>query len=287
VDRVEADDIWFDQNVPTPVGRYLYHYTSPATAKLILDGQMLRMGPFSETNDPRETQEWFPSMSVRNGTDINHVDWLRLVREIDQSMRSRVQLSCFTEDRDSGDPQGALWNFHRGWARARMWQQYAGDHAGLCLILDRAQWKKDVDSHPGALNTDPETGFAPLLVHGPVDYEDLPVGSDGESLHYSIEEIEREGASVVASRQARENVNALFLRKNTDWKSECEFRSVAIGLTEPLFVSLVGSLRGIVVGQRCSTDLVDQARLVLASVGRESAIGRCHWQKGAPNVLPV
>jgi hypothetical protein len=49
-------------------GRYLFHYTTiEAFLGHILPTRRLRFSPFSEVNDPRESQDWFCSLAVDSG----------------------------------------------------------------------------------------------------------------------------------------------------------------------------------------------------------------------------
>lgn len=66
----------------------------------------LRMGPFCATNDPRETHEWFPSMSTDE--ELDYEDWLKLGRQIDAAMRRRVQLACSQRTANPTTPQTAF-----------------------------------------------------------------------------------------------------------------------------------------------------------------------------------
>jgi hypothetical protein len=286
---VTQRDIWFDLDGPTPLGRYLYHYTSSETAFIILSGMTIRMGPYSQTNDPREAREWFPSMSLQAGGNLDNDEWWQLCNEVDRAMRSRVHLSCFTEDYDSGDPLGAVWHFHRGWARARMWQQYAENHAGLCLILDRQKWIDQVETVCHTSNAAIEWAGGNdrwISAHGRVIYEDRPVGADAKTLHFSVEELRRVGATAAADERVRTFFDELYLRKNTDWQSEREFRSLVFGAKEPVIVPLRTALVGIVVGEHAGTALFDAATSAMASLGRADVVGRCRWRLGAPQVTP-
>lgn len=127
-----VDEFVFNGAAP---GRYLYHYTRPDTLALILDSGRIRLGSYAETNDPRERKQWLASLTADTFDDLQDGESLELVMQIDRWIRRGVRLSCFTVDYPE-PPDWAGGNFHSGWARARMWHQYAGDHTGAVLVFD-------------------------------------------------------------------------------------------------------------------------------------------------------
>jgi hypothetical protein len=146
-----------------PPSDFLYHYTRGDTLRLILDGATLRLGPYAQTNDPAENQRWFFSMSgaVTPEREDDSAYW-RDTEAADRLTRRRAKLSCLTMDRPH-DPDNGYGYFHRGWARARMWAQYAGAHSGACLVFDKAELGRAISGckPPGA-----------QLYQGMVEYED-------------------------------------------------------------------------------------------------------------------
>lgn len=164
-----------------------------------------------------------------------------------------------------------------------MWQQYADNHTGLCLVLDRQQWMQDIDSWCPAGRGHDKRELRP--VHESVLYQDRPVGWDARTLHFSVEDVRSSGVGEVASRRVKDNLASLFFQKNTDWASEREFRSLIVGATEPAFISINESLVGVVVGEQCSQKLFQTASSRLRG-SRQDAVARCHWQRGAPQLLP-
>ncbi|UFN44554.1 DUF2971 domain-containing protein [Nocardioides okcheonensis] len=269
----------FSHDGPATLDRYLYHYTNPSTAAFILESMSIRLGPLTATNDPRENREWWPSMSLEHGEPaLEESEFVGFTRQVDQAMRGSVYLACFTQDRAAEAEWNGVWNFHRGWARARMWQQYAGDHEGACLIIDRAAWTSAVD------RLDQPTVDGVRVMQGRVEYEDRALGWENPNgLNYLVSDLRRDGGRAVAGQRIRENAEQLFFRKNTDWMSEQEFRSLAIGLDGPAYISLADCLAAIVVGERSDATLQSAARSVLSD---PSLLAICRWHLGAPQALP-
>lgn len=261
-------------------GEYLYHYTSAATLAKILETGSLRMGPYSGTNDPRETAEWSPTITLDSVDDMAAPTeeiaqlWLQTrTRDI----RDGVKLACFTLDAEV-QPPGWEFPFYRGWARARMWHQYADKHTGACLVFDRAQWDQSLDALSRV------NGFA--WHQGRVEYKDAAFGEFKSSLSFSSTEL-RAGKAEERLRQIVEaHRDELFFKKNRDWESENEFRYLAISDSETEFVPITSALVGIVLGEGFPhTELC-----VLGDRLRRKGLDRVRcalltWNNGMPHLL--
>jgi hypothetical protein len=265
-------------NRPHIGGSYLYHYTSAETLAKILETKTLRMGPYSGTNDPRETSEWSPTISLDSEGDraASVEEIARLWMQI-RDIRDGVKLACFTLDAEVDQP---LWEFpfYRGWARARMWHQYANAHTGACLVFDRAQWDESLNTLSRV------NGFA--WHQGQVQYKDAAFGDFRSRLSFSSTEL-RAGKAEERLRQIVEaHRGELFFRKNRDWQSESEHRYLAISGSESELVPIDSALVGIVLGQ----DFPHTELWVLSDRLRRRDLGhvRCAlltWRNGMPHVI--
>jgi hypothetical protein len=113
----------------------VYHYTRASTAlEFILHDMRLRLSPLRDTNDPGE--EGHPSpvagVAVDNPTLLSKLSF-----EINDRMERRM-LACFSRDRPGKAYHRGLPLGHHGYARDRMWAQYADSHRGVCLFFDRS-----------------------------------------------------------------------------------------------------------------------------------------------------
>lgn len=134
-----------------PRGSYLFHYTRLSTAvESILPNWSLRMSPFSQMRDPRESQ-LLPiegiSGYVADDTDLR--DEIRRFAELDQkakALKDRVKVLALTRD-DLSPRDETSSPFARGYAHPRLWEHYADDHRGVCLCLDKTEFiRTAVDS---------------------------------------------------------------------------------------------------------------------------------------------
>lgn len=253
-----------------PADQYLYHYTTAATLALILESGCLRMGPFSNTNDPRENKAWHAGMGGPAG-GFWEDDYYRDVRDIDYQLRGRVKLACLTRDRPWSSNMDYHY-YHRGWARARMWQQYADAHCGACLMFDRAQLGLAIEQHVS------ERGD---VQHGNVLYEDEPI-----RLNFSGPELARLGVEAAVRSYRRQYWQELFLRKNTDWESEVEYRYLAFTDNPFEDVSIHSALLAVVLGEVFPPEELAllPERLEAAGTAQRVRVGACAWWQGEPLV---
>lgn len=256
----------------------LYHYTTAESAfEHILPSGRLRMSSYGRMRDPLENRELsFASASETTPTDaevqfLSHAAW-----HIDR-VRRRMLLLSFTIDAKRGyrkrdEP------FMRGWARARMWEQYAANHTGVCLIFCR-------DSVVQAITT--SLNAAGLVLEGNVEY--LPRGfadTDASKLDLSAfnpNDLPRLAAFV------REQHRALFFTKTLDWEGEHEYRIVHSPGDEPtepyVFVPLGDPLPigGVILGER-----FPEWQLIAAQAACERAsapLYRLTWRGGVPELV--
>lgn len=131
----------------------LYHYTSLLSACKILESGKLRLSTLTNTNDPLE----FVSVENYGFSAWGDIDWRKIFNELKVSGQNRknfVRMLCFSKDffRTSDDwkndkNQDFADNLlFKGWARNRMWAQYADNHSGVCLVFDRGEFQKYFNS---------------------------------------------------------------------------------------------------------------------------------------------
>jgi hypothetical protein len=122
-------------------------------------------------------------------------------------------LLALTVDAEEGY-EGDAEPFGRGWARARMWEQYAERHRGVCLLFDRRKLRETIlhslaSQHLGHACDRPVryTQAGPRLPE--VDMATLTQPTDDQVRDY-----------IAANREA------IFFTKTLDWHAEHEHRFV-------------------------------------------------------------
>jgi Protein of unknown function (DUF2971) len=122
--------------------KYFFHYTTREAAfGGILPSRHLRFSPYGDMRDPLENQQWRFTFSGRGARDDAAViadveQQTELERRANEETRARSHLLSLTIDAEPR-PDGEREPFCFGWARARMWEQYAERYSGVCLVFDR------------------------------------------------------------------------------------------------------------------------------------------------------
>jgi len=187
--------------------RYLYHYTDASKLGMILDSGQIWLTQYECTKDPREYGHW--------GWEVN---WDRSEEHdqfaLEKDIRRSIKLACFGQDAEV-DPYSFF--LYRGWARARMWSQYADDQHGACLVFDAGRLEAAMAQHAADQKLD---SFV-----GPVIYEDRRL----ESKHLMFSGLRfADGMATARAEFIRDHGPALFLRKTKDWETEQEFRFLMV-----------------------------------------------------------
>jgi hypothetical protein len=256
-----------------PDGELLYHYTTRERAfEHILPMARLRFSPYRAMRDPLENKAWRPqpaaywnSSAQGQPGDPGHPEtnyWQFNVSA--GQIWDQAHLLAFTVDADDYSAENE--RFGRGWARARMWEQYGEEHAGVCLAFDR---ERLVASIAASLQSQ---GLASAY-HRPVEYTE----SGKEPLILGSDMLTEKISSETVSAFIEANHDSLFFLKALDWRSEYEYRFVLTARPdgEGVFVEFDDSLVGIVAGEKFP-DWQIAGALELAARHEAEAV-QLHW----------
>ena len=254
-------------------GRYLFHYTSAFTfLGHILPTMKLRMGPFSEMNDPRESEDWFCSLSG----DLGDLDFFHVNREFTRVLKGTAKVICFSRDDPDfvDDARGYL--FGRGYAHSSMWDRYASRHTGVCLALEINELD---DAIAESVEAEGE------LIHRWVTYEDAPP-QEHEAFFLKVSAINELGLDGALRVHRTNHAPVLYFWKSTDWQREFEYRWVLLSDSDEKyeFVNIRKALRGVIFGADYPVESVDMVR---ALVGPDVVLARMNWRNGQPIPLPI
>jgi hypothetical protein len=260
-----------------PGENYLYHYTSAATLALILDSGELRLGPYSQTRDPRENQKWMPMFSAVENEDVSSGEWdmSSLPDLLDAAIRQRAKLACLTLDQ----PTTSFLSLEsaRGYGRPRMWEQYADNHRGAVLIFHHESLDQAVESSLGQH----------VRFQKPVIYSDDARHVD-HAMHFRLRDIHTpEALALAAETVIKSHGTELFFGKLTDWATEREYRYVVVSDKCAEFVPIKESLAGIVVGTDFPSQESSVLRYRLEKLGRPGMhLAQLSWLNGQPMTVP-
>jgi hypothetical protein len=119
------------------IGEFFFHYTKADTAfRHILPSGKLRLSSYRRMQDPPEAHPWtfaasYSPDAIDNNTAAER--WTQL-SDLANQVKDSAKLLSLTDDAPGWEDP-----FGRGYARASMWELYAKQHTGACLLFDRAR----------------------------------------------------------------------------------------------------------------------------------------------------
>jgi deoxycytidine triphosphate deaminase len=205
-----TSDLRFDPDA------YLCHYTRAETAfEHIIPSGKLRMNPYAQMRDPFENRH--PHLSVPNGKlwqdEARRRLWLQVVNTTGW-LRSRVRLLSLTQGDYRPGNEHEL-PFRMPWSRARLWEQYADNHEGVCLVFDRE----------AMLKTFREELAERVFWEGPVDYA-VAGFSSSEGARLDLSNFRDAELEADVERHVSDHFRDFFFIKTEEWASEFEYRVV-------------------------------------------------------------
>jgi len=255
--------------------KYFFHYTTrDAAFGGILPSRRLRLSPYGVMRDPLENQQWKFTFTGRGARDDATViadvaEQTEFERRANEETRARSHLLSLTID---ADPQadGERPPFCFGWARARMWEQYAERYRGVCLVFDKELLTQR---------------FAEALEGGAVTrtYDRAVIYNGGGMLKPIIEADAARNDPDFFDGYIEANFGALFFTKVLDWQTEHEYRFVAIAAADgsSLSIDYGDALKWVIAGNQ----LADWERPAVVGASRQAGAQPLlmrwdHWRPG-------
>lgn len=251
--------------------RFIYHYTKPKTGLLIIKKLQLRLAPYAETNDPKENKDWLFWLTGAVETDLLQTSVNEVSTRFSRALKQLVRVVCFCADSEplTGDPIRDISN--RGLAKPRMWQQYGEGHSGVCFVLDRERFTRQIMSQVAR----------PCAIYGgKVTYVDRYCVNDLDRGEFGIDVtyLNRVGLESYVKHHAHVFREPLFFEKMTDWQQEKEFRWIILSHSEEdIFVDISESLVGVVFGEK-----TERIEPMLNSLSSNVQTIRLKWVNGCP-----
>lgn len=233
-----------------------FHYTTRCAAfEHIIPSRQLRLSPFSQMRDPLEAK--LPPVTLITGLGTNSPldDQLAVMDELNalsardpDPVRDRTKLLCLTVDRHEPEAAGPPTNYGAGWARARMWDQYAEHGKGVCLVFSRPVLTLEVMGRPTQYPraTHQEVRYTPTGLAG-TEATVIKVPNNIAAMRETFPD--RPLADLLWDVHFGQHKKELLFTKLQDWESEHEYRFVITADEDgPVFVNVTQSLVGVVVG---------------------------------------
>jgi len=160
-----------------------------------------------------------------------------------------------------------------------MWEQYADNHAGVCLVFDRAVLLDSLEHNLGADGA---------YWEGPVKYTVAGFAAS-RARNINLDKFHERSLEDDVAEHVLEHHEEFFLLKTEDWASEFEYRFVFQPasdrkLTLPIrFVSYGNALRSVVVGERFPEWQLPSARAIARDA--RVVLRRMTWKDSRPYLM--
>ena len=259
-------------------GELFYHYTTRSAAfEQILPTGKLRFSPYARVNDPLENKPWrlVGQYAIGGAADLERLTAAQHgFGGFDRGTSlvwASAKLLALTVDAEKGY-EGSAEPFGRGWSRARMWDQYAEQHRGVCLLFNRARLRRNILESLSAQKL-------PELYHKPVRYT---AGGPRESMpEVDLAALTKSVTPALVGRFIEEHTEELFFVKTVDWESEHEYRFVVSAPdVEFVWIDYGDALEGAIVGELFPSWQRRGAIDICRQVG--AVIGQMGWSSGVP-----
>lgn len=271
---MEVHDTWQPRD-----SEYVYKYCSWEVARdYVLSGQKtLRLSDIRTMNDPLEFSRFNITLyGGEGGEDFPFRFWSAIHR----ATKEGVRFFCCTQDiqSDFNHLTGFFTKLSvRGFDHPAMWNHYAKQHEGVCLIFKKLELDAVIR---GALAQQGEILSGSINYHSSATsigfYDNLFPISDGMETWTDIELAEH------TRKRTLEIKNQVFFSKSVEWSNENEFRWVFIGEGDgPLDIPIGGSLAGIVAG--CDFDNEYHNELSKLAADNGIPVRRLWWNNGFAN----
>ncbi|HQX51560.1 MAG TPA: DUF2971 domain-containing protein [Planctomycetaceae bacterium] len=200
--------------------RFVYHYTTADTAfNGILQTHKLRLSPFANVNDPRESKDWQIGMAGGPGGTPSFDVLGTFNAEINNAAKVKCKLLCFaTDGAGCRSDKFSTAMFSRGFAHPRMWAQYGQNHKGLCLVFDRIQLGLEIQKQLGKKGP---------VIEGKVVYTDFD-RREASAFQLRYDEIHDQDVVSYSKLHIIAHHDVLFFQKSMDWAAESEYRWVFV-----------------------------------------------------------
>jgi hypothetical protein len=243
----------------------LFHYTTRSAAlEHVLPGMSLRMGPFANLNDPREAKDWQITPFSASGTAVPP----GLSETLTIGLQRHTKILCLSCDET---PVVSAAPLCRGWTHPRMWAQYAGNHEGVCLVVDREAFAARMQAYD----------YLGQPLDGEVAYTNAQPDPADSPFVLDIDAAPAIASAVLLEHQVATHGRGLFFTKLKDWADEHEYRWVIRGNSEaPVLVDMTGCLLGVILGWRCPDPYLPSFQALCGPA--DAALLRIDWEEGHP-----
>jgi hypothetical protein len=263
----------------------LAHYTSAEVAfEHVLPPRRLRMSPYRFMRDPIENKDIVPGTGAYGETPDNFDEAYQSALDGIKFLRDECRILSLTHDVEAERTFGC------SWARPRMWEQYADNHRGVCLVFDGPLLEYNL-----------ATAFKEHeLLAWLEEVRYTPAGIAGSKINFFADQRIFEDAQQRADAVAEfieDNSDDFFFLKSDDFETEHEFRAVLMPTDgfeseedsvsvdgDYAFVDYGDALVAVIVGERFPNWQLLGANRACERV--DAMFGKIGWRNGRPIAFP-
>ena len=214
----------------------LYHYTKTTTAlEYILFNKKLRLSDRINSNDPIEKLSYPSLVKVEDQENGVNENIAKYSQDVDKKIKLLKQV-CFCMNDKSGRFEKIDDKPHEfyGCMKPRMWEQYADNYNGVCLIFSKSELEKQLGESYKSDDIKYDT------------YNDLKkkrIKIDSSELSESNYE--------KCIRKAYDKIDKYIFHKHEDYVGENEYRIRSYS-DKDLYINIKSAIKGIVVSENNS-----------------------------------
>ena len=260
----------------------LFHFTSSETAiKHILFEKQLKLNSLANMNDPWENknfEHYYKNLDVEKFPEIFQKE-----KEI-HKIKSHSKIACFctneapkivelTENQkviEIEDKYSRL-----AFERSRMWNQYADNHKGVCIIFSQIKLIEAFQQQFSSKNL-----YFNYLKYSPqyLYFQD--------NLTINCEELLKFNNDIFIKKYIEEKKDYIFFSKNIDYRDESEFRIVAYDPDNTeLFLNIEDNIEGVIIGVDCLQSEIKHIQDLCENL--HVSCGIIEWRNGKPDPWPI
>jgi len=252
--------------------RPLFHYTSGDVAldHLLTDGRLRLQAP-TGLNDPFESEPISVAFLLEDQNQQHRRGTFEAASEL---LRNTCRLCCLTL---SGHYDHGPVGFGDGFARARMWAQYAENHAGVCLAFNQDRLRAAAIAAAKARDLRLYEAGVKYRVEGGLDRAiSLPYARVAQDLPGLIEDV------------FPVHVARLYFSKAWDWSTETEYRFLLHGkVNDYEYIDVRHALTGVFCGPAFPDGRIKDICARCPELTDAGRVYKLSWRNGVATTTPM
>ncbi|MCK4357928.1 MAG: DUF2971 domain-containing protein [Candidatus Cloacimonetes bacterium] len=267
----------------------LFHFTKAETAiKFILFEKKLKFNALKNMGDPWENKNfdhYYKNMDRKKSPEI-----FKKEEEI-HKIKSYSKIACFCTNKQPTivtiefDPQPNFTksklkyvkdNYCRpAYERSRMWNQYAENHKGICVVFSKEVLLKSIMRQLTG-----QTFYNDYVKYSP-QYSYFQKG-----LELDCNKLISSNSETFVKEYLQNKKDYIFFSKNIDYRDEAEFRLVVYDPKDTFnYLDIQNCIKGVLLGENCH----DSIKKWIRDLCKELNIycGIMEWRNGEPQPWPI